>query len=85
MPAYFIADLKIEDLPGLPHYIQEVPATIQISASRCRGGARRGQLAVFPSLARAKAWYESEEYKPLKKERQKASRANISLVDGAAG
>jgi uncharacterized protein (DUF1330 family) len=36
----------------------------------------------FPGMERAKAWYASEETKPLKKERHWASRANIILVEG---
>ncbi len=94
MAAYFIVDLTIEDMPGLQHYIQAVPATIQKYGGRylvrgatweaLEGGWEPNRIVVleFPSLERAKAWYSSEEYKPLKQERQKASRANIVLVEG---
>jgi uncharacterized protein (DUF1330 family) len=94
MAAYFIVDLTIEDMPGLQRYIEEVPATIQKYGGRylVRGAAwepvegnwepNRIVLLEFPTLETAKAWYASEEYKPLKAARLKASRANIILVEG---
>jgi uncharacterized protein (DUF1330 family) len=86
--------LAIDDMPGLQHYVQEVPATIQKYGGRYQvrgatweaveGDWRPNRIVVveFPSVERAKAWYTSEEYEPLKKERQRASRANIILVEG---
>lgn len=94
MAAYFIVDLTIDDMPGLQHYVQEVPKTIQKYGGRylIRGAEwepvegnwqpNRIVLLEFPSMERAKEWYASAEYQPLKKERQKASRANIILVEG---
>ncbi len=94
MAAYFIVDLTIDDMPGLQHYVQEVPKTIQKYGGRylIRGAEwepvegnwqpNRIVLLEFPSIERAKTWYASAEYQPLKKERQKASRANIILVEG---
>ena len=94
MAAYFIVDLTIDDMPGLQHYVQEVPKTIQKYGGRylVRGATwepvegdwqpNRIVLLEFPSMERAKAWYASAEYQPLMKERQKASRANIILVEG---
>jgi uncharacterized protein (DUF1330 family) len=37
----------------------------------------------FPSVEQAKRWYDSEEYRPLKAMRFKASTSNLILVDGA--
>jgi uncharacterized protein (DUF1330 family) len=36
----------------------------------------------FPGLEQAKQWYGSEEYRPLKAMRLKASKSNLVLVDG---
>jgi|SRR5690348_1391012 len=94
MAAYFIVDLTIEDMPGLQHYIHAVPATIQKYGGRylvrgadweaVEGDWEPNRIVVleFPSVERAKAWYASEEYKPLKEERHKSAKANIILVEG---
>jgi uncharacterized protein (DUF1330 family) len=37
----------------------------------------------FPSLAQARRWYESEEYREPKAIRLAASNANLVFVDGA--
>ena len=37
----------------------------------------------FPDVAAARAWWDSEEYAPLKRMRQDASDTNIVLVEGA--
>lgn len=96
MAAYFIVDITIDDMPGLQHYIQEVPATIQKYGGRylVRGATwepvegdwepNRIVMLEFPNMERAKAWYASAEYEPLKQERQKAARTNIILVEGVA-
>jgi uncharacterized protein (DUF1330 family) len=39
----------------------------------------------FPSLERAKAWWDSPEYRPLREIRQRASRGDLIVVDGLAG
>src|SRR5262249_58010085 len=36
----------------------------------------------FPSVEQAKRWYDSEEYRPLKAMRFKASKSNLVLVEG---
>ena len=37
----------------------------------------------FPSMAQAQKWYDSPEYAPLIKLRQKASKGKLILVEGA--
>jgi uncharacterized protein (DUF1330 family) len=39
-------------------------------------------LLEFPSTEQARRWYDSEEYRPLKAMRMKASTASLVLVDG---
>src|SRR5262249_1588517 len=38
----------------------------------------------FPSVEQAKRWYDSEEYRPLKAMRFKASKSNLVLVEGGS-
>ena len=51
------------------------------------GDWRPGRLVVieFPSVERARAWYESAEYSELKTLRQRASRGSLLVVEGWEG
>jgi uncharacterized protein (DUF1330 family) len=94
MAAYFVVDIDVHDSPGLEEYRRLVPGTIAKYGGRfiVRGGAFRVQegswqpkrlvLLEFPSTEQAKRWYDSEEYRPLKAMRLKASTSNLVLVDG---
>jgi uncharacterized protein (DUF1330 family) len=44
---------------------------------------RRLVILEFPSYEQAKAWAASPEYAPAKRVRQKASRSNIVVIEGA--
>jgi uncharacterized protein (DUF1330 family) len=73
-----------------------VPATIAKYGGRylVRGGTmelREGEwpgprtvILEFPSLARAREWYDSPEYKPLRPIRQANSHARIAFFEGVA-
>ena len=94
MAAYIVVDIDVHDAPGLEEYRRLVPGTITKYGGRfiVRGGAfqvlegswqpKRMVLLEFPSTEQAKRWYDSEEYRPLKAMRFKASTANLVLVDG---
>lgn len=94
MAAYFIVDLDIQDPAGFEEYRKLVPATIEKYGGRylVRGGAletlegswrpRRAVVLEFPSLAQAKRWYDSEEYRGPKALRLKTAKANVILVEG---
>ena len=96
MPAYVINDMEVTDPVQLEEYKKLSPATVQQFGGRflARGGAlevlegewhpRRLVILEFPSMAQAKAWASSAEYAPAKQIRQRASRSNIIVVDGAA-
>ena len=43
---------------------------------------KRLVLLEFPSVEQAKQWYDSDEYRPLKAMRFKASNSNVILVEG---
>ena len=94
MSAYFIVDIDIHDAAGLEEYRKQVPATITKYGGRfiVRGGKveqlegewqpKRLVLLEFPSVEQVRRWYDSEEYRPLKAMRLKASNSNLILVEG---
>jgi uncharacterized protein (DUF1330 family) len=94
MSAYLIVDIDVRDAPGLEEYRNRVPATLTKYGGRfiVRGGKfqklegswdpKRLVLIEFPSIEQAKQWYDSEEYRPLKAMRLKASTGNLVLVEG---
>ena len=94
MSAYLIVDIDIHDAAGLEEYRKQVPATVTKYGGRfiVRGGKyerlegdwqpKRLVLLEFPSVEQAKRWYDSEEYRPLKAMRLKASNGNLILVEG---
>ncbi len=78
-------------------YRKGVPATIAQYGGRyvARGGAAEGLegsyapqrvvILEFPSVERAKAWWNSPEYRPLCALRRRAARGDLLLVEGLAG
>jgi uncharacterized protein (DUF1330 family) len=94
MAAYIVVDIDVHDAPGLEEYRRQVPATVTKFGGRflVRGGPfqvleggwqpKRMVLLEFPSVEQARRWYDSEEYRPLRAMRLKASTATLVLVDG---
>jgi len=96
MPAYVIANVTVTDLPAMEEYRKQVPATLAKYGGRflVRGGGHQTvegdwkptRLVVieFPSLADAKRWYDSEEYRAPKAQRIRAGRTSMIMVEGVA-
>lgn len=96
MPAYVLADVTVTDLPAMEEYRKQVPATLAKYGGRflVRGGAHQTvegdwkptRLVVieFPSLAAARRWYDSEEYRAPKALRMRAGRTSVVIVDGVS-
>lgn len=94
MAAYFIVDIDIRDMEGMREYRDAVPATIQKYGGRylVRAGKweapegswrpKRVVVLEFPSVEQAKLWYDSEEYRKWKAQRQKVSESKMILVEG---
>jgi uncharacterized protein (DUF1330 family) len=94
MAAYFIVEIDITDPAGFEDYRKRVPATIERFGGRylVRGGPletiegtwtpKRVAVLEFPSVAQAKQWYLSEDYRELKALRQRTARGSIILVEG---
>jgi uncharacterized protein (DUF1330 family) len=95
MPAYVIAEVNVTDAKLYEDYKKMVPATVEKYGGRfaVRGGkvdSREGgwspaRLVVleFPSMEKARAWYDSPEYAPALALRLKAANAKLILVEGA--
>jgi len=95
VPAYFIADLDVHDQAMYERYRPIAVATIAAHGGRfiVRGGAiepmeggwtpKRIVIVEFPTMAQAKAWYESPDYQEGLKLRLAASAGRAILVEGA--
>jgi len=94
MPAYVIARVEVIDWSKYNEYLKVGPGTIVKYGGRfiARGSevvvlegpeeTRRLVILEFPSLAKAKAWYNSKEYQSAKKLRAGASIGSLIAIDG---
>jgi len=94
MAAYIYVNLDVTDPAGMEAYRAEVPATIARFGGRylARGGAaerlegdlplRRQVLLEFPDMATLRAWYDSDEYRPLRDLRQRCGSAEVMAFEG---
>lgn len=94
MAAYLIVQIDVTDQAAFDEYRQQVPVTLAAHGAKylVRGGAmqrlegewpyERVVVVEFPSIAEARAWYDSPAYAGPKALRQSASRANMILVEG---
>jgi len=95
MSAYVIAEVDVVDPVAYEEYRKQVLAVVTKYNGKfiVRGGKvdpkeggwtpKRIVVLEFPSLAQAQKWYDSPEYAPLIKLRQKASKGKLILVEGA--
>ena len=96
MTAYVLAEIEIVNPEGYKEYTQTVPGTIAQYGGKFlhRGGAievlegewpqRRRVIIEFPSMAAAKAWWDSPEYEKPRAMRRANSKGRLLLLDGAA-
>ncbi len=94
MPAYLIADVEVHDLEGYEEYRRLVGPTLKKYGAKflARGGKidvlegtwspSRLVIVEFESADKARQWYRSEDYRPAKEARQKASSADFVIVEG---
>jgi uncharacterized protein (DUF1330 family) len=94
MPAYVIASIEVTDPAGYEAYRRRVPATIAQHGGRylARGGhvepvegdwhPRRLVILEFPSLAQARRWYDSDEYREARAIRLRCARGDVVFVEG---
>ena len=96
MPAYIMVQIRITDTDKFKEYAQQVPPTIAQYGGRyvVRGGEYevlegewpewRHVVLEFPSAERAREWYNSPEYAPLKALRMSASQGRAIVIEGFA-
>ena len=94
MAAYVIGEIEVTDPTTYEEYRKQVPAVVAKFGGKfiVRGGKveplegnwapKRVVALEFPSMEQAQKWYRSEDYAPLIKLRQKASRGKLIIVDG---
>lgn len=95
MKAYWIAHISVTDPAAYADYQALAPAAFAAYGARflARGGAcltlegsslNRHVIIEFPSLAAARACYDSAEYQTARAKRAEAAEAQIILVEGVA-
>jgi uncharacterized protein (DUF1330 family) len=94
MPAYVLADIEVRDPERYEKYKALAPPVIAAHGGRylARGGRtellegswapERTVILEFPSLEKAKAWWDSLEYAEAKALRQASARTNMLIVEG---
>ena len=94
MPAFVIANVTIQDPARYEDYKRMVPATLVPFGGRfvARGGRvdvlegdwRPGRLVIleFPSVERARAWWNSPEYAEARALRQATSTGTLLILEG---
>lgn len=95
MAAYIIGNIEITSPEPYASYVKDVGASVAQYGGRfiVRGGRaeklegplepKRVVVIEFPTVERAKAWWDSEEYRELKALRQRASAGSLFVVEGA--
>ena len=94
MPAYVIAHIEVKDPVQYEDYKRMVQPTLDQYGGRflARGGKvevlegtwqpKRLVLVEFPSVERARTWWESVEYAPAKAKRQATSVGDMIILEG---
>jgi uncharacterized protein (DUF1330 family) len=94
MVAYFIAQIKWDSpeareiyVKGLSGMVEKYGGRYLVTSSESRiveGEWLPGRLVVveFPTMASLRAWYDSEEYRPVLQQRLKSSHSTAVIVEG---
>ncbi|WNG14217.1 DUF1330 domain-containing protein [Cystobacter fuscus] len=94
MPAYLMIDITVKDAETFERYKQLAPPTVAAYGGRylVRGGATetlegawsptRIILLEFPTVERAREWWDSPEYASARAMRQASSHTDMLLVEG---
>ena len=96
MSAYVVVDIQVNDPTRYEEYKRLAAPSVSAFGGRyiVRGGAvtklegewTPGRFVVleFPSTARAKEWWNSDLYRPIKAIRHATARSNMILVEGTS-
>ena len=94
MAGYMIGNITITDPDAFAEYGKQVPGTVAAfggtylvrggTPEKAEGNYNPVRIVVlqFESVEKAKEWYNSPEYAPLKEMRMKASTGDLYFVEG---
>ena len=94
MPAYIVVEVEVNDPERYENYKAMVPPSLAAYGGRflVRGGKvetlegdwapKRFVMVEFPSLEKAKAWWNSAEYAEAKALRQATAKTQMIVVEG---
>jgi len=94
MPAYLIAQVNIINEDPYKEYLERNTPIVKKYNGEfiIRGGKfenvygkwnyERNVVIKFPTYEKAMEWYNSDEYKPVKKIREENSDCNVIIIDG---
>ncbi|PKB83887.1 MAG: D-fructose-6-phosphate amidotransferase [SAR202 cluster bacterium Io17-Chloro-G9] len=94
MSAYMIVDIEVTDQNNYDDYRSQVPALVEKYGGKylvrggqfevLEGGWTVNRLVVleFPSAQKAREFYDSDDYRPLKELRLNSTNSNLVLVEG---
>ena len=94
MPAYVIVEIEIQDHEAYEGYKKLTPASIAAYDGKfiVRGGQseslegdwnpERIVVLEFPTMERAREWWNSQSYAPAKKIRQASAHTKMLLIEG---
>ena len=94
MTAFLIADIEVTDPAVFEEYKKLANDTIAAYGGKyvVRGGSfevlegdwspRRIVILEFPNISSLKAWYDSPEYAPLKRIRERSANSRFVMVEG---
>ena len=94
-PGYVIAEVEVTDLPAMQKYGEQVPATLAPFNHHyvVRGGkpqslegkpAKHIVIIAFDSVEKAREWYDSPAYAPMKSLRLSAAKTRLFIAEGIA-
>jgi uncharacterized protein (DUF1330 family) len=95
MPAYVIVDIDVTDPVRYETYKKMAPGAVAAYGGKylARGGQtevlegdwqpKRLVILEFASMAQAKAWVDSPEYRPAREMRHQAATSRMVVIEGA--
>jgi uncharacterized protein (DUF1330 family) len=96
MSAYIVVQVEVTEPAGYDEYKKMVPSSLAAYGGKfvVRGGAcetlegswqpKRLVVLEFPSVAKARQWWASDEYRDAKLLRQRTAITEMIVVEGAA-
>tara|TARA_Y100000590_G_scaffold222210_1_gene251528 strand:- start:208 stop:495 length:288 start_codon:yes stop_codon:yes gene_type:complete len=95
MKAYVIAQIEVTNEDGYKEYLKKVTTIVNKYKGKyiVRAGKfklllgeckyKRNVVIEFPNFELAEKWYDSDEYLPIRKIREKNSKGNLIIIEGA--